>query len=417
MLIKKITTDVLRRKFFCEEQIPFIEIKNEENNIINIHKDETYQKWMGLGGALTGSTIYNFNKLSLEKQDKLLDDYYKGLNYNYLRLPIGSTDFSPKPVDDYTVDFDDNIRIINRIKEKKDIKILATPWSPPKKYKDNSSLYGGKLLKQFYGEYANYLVNFIKDYEFANIKIDYLSIQNEPFVNQRWESCTFSINEMKDFIYNYLIPKLKNTKIVLWDHNKDNLYNIFKRLYEKNSKIIGVGFHWYTGGFYEELDLIRKNYPKIILFETEMCCGFSRYKPRKWIKDSEYYINEIINGINNGLNVFIDWNILLNYHGGPNHKFNNCKSPIILNKWGNDYIKTPIYYYLKHIGIANKGTVLKTSSYSRNEELEVVAIQNEKTYITVLNQSKDKKRINIRIGDNMIKDNIEKHSIVTYICN
>ena len=112
--------------------------------------------------------------------------------------------------------------------------------------------------------------------------------------------------------------------------------NPFAKLYENNSKIKGLGFHWYSGAFLEEMKLIRDSYPQILLIETEMCCGFSRYRKNRWIKDAENYLTEIIGGINNGLNMFIDWNMILSFYGGPNHKLNNCKSPIILNRWKNN---------------------------------------------------------------------------------
>ena len=63
-----------------------------------------------------------------------------------------------------------------------------------------------------------------------NIKIKYLTIQNEPYATQTWESCNWTLNNQKEFIYDYLIPKLKAEKIkieiLVWDHNKDNLYNL-----------------------------------------------------------------------------------------------------------------------------------------------------------------------------------------------
>lgn len=414
MIIKKYVTDILNNKVFHEENILFFTDINIENNIINIHPEIEYQDWLGLGGALTNSTIFNLNKLDKNLQKEIINSYFKELNYSFLRLPIGSTDFSIESNEDYNNDFESNVQIIQDIKKIRDIEIIATPWSPPTRFKNNSSLYGGNLLKDFYNDYANYLIKFIDDYAFLNINIDYICPQNEPFAKQSWESCVYNLDDLKEFIYKYLIPKLKNTKVILWEHNKDNLYNIVSKLYEPNSEIKAVGFHWYTGAFFDELQLIREKFPNLLLFETEMCCGYSKYNEKKWIIDSEYYLSEIIGGLHNGLNAFVDWNILLDFKGGPNHKRNFCKSPIILNKKANNIIKTPIFYYLKHIGIAGKAKKVATSNYSRDCTLEVIALKNEKLYITVLNKNNFKRDLNLRIGCNIIKDKINKHSVITY---
>ena len=415
MNIKKYTTDIFNNKFFQEESVPLITDCREENNIINIHPEIELQDWLGLGGALTNSTCYNLNKLSKELQNEIINSYFKKLNYSFLRLPIGSTDFSLNSFPDYLSDFENNVKIIQEIKKVKDIEIIATPWSPPAEYKNNNSLYGGKLQKDKYANYADYLIKFIDDYNFMNIKINYICVQNEPFAKQSWESCTYSIEELKEFMYKYLIPKLKDTKIMLWEHNKDNLYNIVKDLYEKNSNVNAVGFHWYTGAFFEELDLIKQKFPELLLFETEMCCGYSKYNRKKWVTDAEYYLNEIIGGIKHNLNAFIDWNMLLDFKGGPNHKKNFCKSPIILDKKGKGFVKTPIYYYLKHIGLAGKAKNVATSNYVRDCNPQVIALKNDKLYITVLNKGNDKKKINVRVANTFFNDQIKRHSVVTYV--
>ena len=413
--MKKYVTDIINRTYFEESEVSIGQYDGEENNIINVHPSILKQNWLGLGGALTGATIYNYNKMNDGQKFQLLDDYFNQLNYNFVRIPIGSTDFSVKPEENYLEDFDENIKVIKEIKKIKNIKTILTPWSPPSKYKDNASLYGGKLKKECYDEYASYLANCINDYEFAGVNVDYLSVQNEPQATQRWESCKFEISELKDFIYNNLIPKLNGTKIILWDHNKENLYNVFKELYKPNNLIAGIGFHWYSGGFYDEMQLIKNEYPNVKLFETEMCCGFSRYNRKKWIVDAEYYLSELINGINHGLDAFIDWNMFLDYKGGPNYKHNNCKSPIILDKREDRYIKTPIYYYLKHIGVANMANVVATSSFERRCDIKVVALKNDKTYITILNTGEQTKEINIKMGAELIRDKIHKHSVITYV--
>ena len=54
-----------------------------------------------------------------------------------------------------------------------------------------------------------------------------------------------------------------------------------------------------------------------------------------------------MNDINCGTAAWLDWNMLLDYHGGPSYCHNYVKSPVILNEAEDDFILTPIYGALK----------------------------------------------------------------------
>ena len=57
---------------------------------------------------------------------------------------------------------------------------MSTVWSPPIWMKTNGKInYGGRLKKEYYGEYAKYLANYVKGYDkHHNVKIDAVSIAN-----------------------------------------------------------------------------------------------------------------------------------------------------------------------------------------------------------------------------------------------
>ena len=65
--------------------------------------------------------------------------------------------------------------------------------------------------------------------------------------------------------------------------------------------------------------------------------GYSLLKRKNEIKNAEIYAHDIIGDLNAGINAYIDWNMVLDCHGGPNHKFNYCNSPIMLNCSKNKY--------------------------------------------------------------------------------
>lgn len=58
---------------------------------------KTYQNITGFGGALTDATGIVLNSLSEKSLWNLMLSYFDdklGIGYNYLRIPLGSTDFS-----------------------------------------------------------------------------------------------------------------------------------------------------------------------------------------------------------------------------------------------------------------------------------------------------------------------------------
>ena len=421
--MKKYITDINNGIYIKEEKINKDSIKT--NNTIEILDNKKITKFYGFGSAITESSGFNYDKLSIDNKKKFINDYFgkNGLNYNYGRISIGSNDFSLNSfsyakkinLSDFNINQDKKyvIPFLNDILNKKKISLIASPWSPPKMYKRLPILrWGIKLAKKHYENYSLYLLRFIDEYKKLGIKIDYLTMQNEPMARQRWESCKFTILEQKEFIYNYLMDKLKDTKILLWDHNKDNLFNIINELYIDNDVIAGVAFHYYTGHCFDELKKLREKYPDKLLINSEMCCGYSKYNEKEWLSAAEYYLRDIIGDMNAGVNAYLDWNILLDEYGGPTHSKNYVKSASI--RVNDNYIKTPIYYYLYHVShfISNECIIIDNKN---NTNLKVVGFKSkDKLSVILMNNSNQSIEYNLLLKKNTIYDKINAHSIITY---
>ena len=425
--MKKIETNILNHMYWEESDVSATTYLNEEWNIIEVYPDKTSQKWLGMGGSITEVSAYLFQQLPLKEQEEFLNAYYgeQGLNYQLGRIAIGSNDFS---LSDYTYLTDQNgfsiendqkfiLPFLKRIQQRKTLTLVASPWSPPACWKSNESLKnGGHLLKEYYHDYAKYLIHFLKSYEKEGIFLPFLTIQNEPYANQPWESCLFTISEQKEFL-EILSEELKNsqTNILLWDHNKENLYRIVKEFDLDNPKIKGVALHNYNGIHADNLALIREENPNLLLLHTEGCCGFSPYQEEEWLKDAEYYLVDLIFDMTHGCNGYIDWNILLDNNGGPRKIEEYCKSPIILNQSGTSFIKTPIYYYLGHIAryFPPDMKICKMNFY-RPDLLGVAGIKDDNLSIVLLNISNEDLEYRLVISNECITDTLKAHSIVTY---
>ena len=405
-----------------------------ENNVIQIYPDIKYQKVLGFGGAFTSSTGYSIKKIKQELQNKIYNDYFSedGIGYNFCRLCIGSSDFSNKSysyskqenLQDFSIekDFEYVIDIIKEAKKlQPNLRFLASPWSPPAFMKDNNSLYlGGKLKADYYKTWAEYLTKYIQKYKENDIKIDYITIQNEPNARQLWESCKYTKEEEKTFAEEFLAPCFQKnkieTKILTWDHNKEKLFDRAKYSFENSNLIAGIAYHYYTGDHFENVNLVREHYPNKLLIHTEGCTGYSSFNKRKNLVNAEIYAHDICGDLNSGANAYIDWNMVLNHRGGPNHKFNFCDSPIMLNFWENNYIKKLSFFYIGHFSKFIKQNARRIAFSKYTDEIEVTAFENEdKSIVAVIfNRTDNKKKINIVLNDTVINDCIEAHSIITY---
>lgn len=81
-----------------EKNATFDDQEDSSAVLITVNSEQKFQKIIGFGGAFTDGTGINYNKLSADLQEKLLDSYFSddGIGYNLCRVPIGSCDFSPR---------------------------------------------------------------------------------------------------------------------------------------------------------------------------------------------------------------------------------------------------------------------------------------------------------------------------------
>ncbi len=384
--------------------------------IIDLNKKD--QKIWGFGGAFTDAAEVTYHSLSKEKQQEYIKAYFskEGLNYNLGRYPLMSTDFSPEM---YEYLSDENLcnfslihdkSRINFVKDalsiKPDIWLISAPWSPSKFMKDNADrCHGGKLLKQYYGLWADTLLTSIKELTKEGIKISALTTQNEPLATQTWESCLYSSEEEADFLMNYLIPKTKENrldlKFMIYDHNRDKMLERADQMFAfglKQEDIFGVAYHWYDRNCFEEVKKIHLKYPKQHLLLTECCVELlcdDNNGLGSWENGLRYGIN-MINDLNNGSEGYIDWNLSLNLKGGPNHVGNFCEAPLMIDAENDEIRYVPSYYVIGHFSKhLNKGDI-KVETSSNNNDLLACSFINESTLKVVLLNTSEK-NVNTRI--------------------
>lgn len=400
-----------------QSDVPFINDENEhEMQLIMLYGDICYQTINGFGGAFTPSAAETFFGMSKEIQDKILELIFSknGLNYSCGRNSIGACDFSKgnysycdKSGDiglkTFSIKEDEKLVIpfiLKAIKYRGEkITLLSSPWSPPMWMKTNNSmLHGGKLKREYYSVWADYFVKYIMSYLEKGITVDYVTVQNEPKAVQKWESCIYTSEEEKIFIRDYLYPKfleagLMNVKIIIWDHNKERLFERARYILadeKAREAISGIAFHWYSGDHFENIGLCKEMFPDMELIFTEGCVELTTKTTsmaQKANQDSsdhleasqspwefgECYAHDIFGDLNSGMNLYIDWNMMLNQQGGPNHVDNFCSAPIICDTEEDKIYLQPSYCFISHFSrFIESGS--KRIAYSKyTNSLEVVA--------------------------------------------
>ncbi len=439
---------------------------------IIINPNEKFQKITGIGGSFTESTAYLLNQLGEDNRKKIIEAYFgeSGAKYSLTRTHINSCDFSLSnysyaPIaDDMQLDSfsinEDKDDIIPMIKEamaasKDGFKIIASPWTAPPWMKDNKDWVGGKLLPKYYDSWALFFSKYIDAYKAEGIDIWGITVENEPLGNgSNWESMHYSASEMTFFVQNHLGPQLDKdgkSDIVLlgYDQNRDHLKEWVDDMYqnEETSKYFdGTAIHWYASTyevFPEVLQYAHNKAPDKYLIETEGCVDAEvpHWKDDAWYWSKEAtdwgwtwapeedkhlhpkyvpvyrYARDIIGCLNNHVDGWVDWNMVLDRQGGPNWFKNWCLAPVIVDPDADEVYFTPMYYTLSHFSRYIRPGAHRIGISLSDDMIQATAVVNPDATIAVVlfNPSMKERTITLKIGDKTTTLGISAQAIQTIV--
>ena len=443
----------------------------DSTSVITINPNKKYQKITGFGGAFTESSAYLLNKLSKENRDTILQAYFSedGANYSLCRTHMNSCDFSlsqysytpteDKELKDFSVkeDLDDLIPMIKEANaiSKEGFKLFASPWTAPPWMKDNKEWVGGKLLPEYYPTWALFFSKYLEAYKEQGIELWGFTVENEPHGNgNNWESMHFSPEEMTDFVQYHLGPRLETDgygdKVILgYDQNRAGIKEWADVMYanEASSKYYdGMAIHWYESTyevFPEELQYAHNKAPEKYLIETEGCVDSEvpAWKDDAWYwkkeatdwgwdwapEDQKYlhpkyapvnrYARDIIGCLNNWVDGWVDWNMVLNRQGGPNWFKNWCAAPIIVDEEADEVYFTPLFYTMAHFSkyIRPNADVIGVDHSDR--DLQITAAQNTDGSIAVVvfNEGNENKQFNLSLNGETKRIAINSQAIQTIL--
>ena len=441
-------------------------------SIIKLNPSQKFQTITGFGGSFTESSGYLLNKLSKKNRDTILQAYFseEGANYSLTRTHMNSCDFSLSqysysPVagdielEHFTIkeDKDDLIPMIqDAMKVSKDgFKIIASPWTAVPWMKDNKKWVGGKLLPKYYDTWALFFSKYTDAYKEEGIDIWGFTVENEPHGNgDNWESMHYSPEEMTTFVQHHLGPKLEadgkgDLKILGYDQNRAGLKEWVDVMFkdEASSKYYdGTAIHWYESTyevFPEALQYAHQKAPNKYLIETEGCIDS---QVPEWNNDAWYwrkeatdwgwdwaaekdkhlhpkyapvnrYARDIIGCLNNWVDGWVDWNMVLDRQGGPNWFENWCVAPVIVDPEKDEVYFTPLYYTMAHFSKYIRPQAQVIGLENSDVDLQVTAAQNtdDTIAVVVFNEGKIKKSFKLQLEEKEILVHIDAQALQTII--
>ena len=439
---------------------------------ITLNPEKKYQTITGFGGAFTESSAYLLNQLSKDNRAKIIEAYFgeTGARYSLTRTHMNSCDFSlsnysytpvegDKDLEHFSIeeDKDDLIPFIKDAMKasKEGFKIFGSPWTAAPWMKDNNNYVGGKLLPEYYDTWALFFSKYADAYKAEGIDLWGFTVENEPLGNgNNWESMHFTPDEMTNFVQNYLGPKLEadgkgDLKILGYDQNREHLRewvdSQFKN--EATSKYFdGTAIHWYASTFDyfpEELQYAHNKAPDKYLIQSEACVDA---EVPVWQDDAWYwkkeatdwgwdwapekdkplhpkyapvnrYARDIIGCLNNWVDGWVDWNMVLDTKGGPNWFKNWCIAPVIVDPDMDEVYFTPLYYTMSHFSKYIRPDAEVIDVVKTDDDLMVAAAKNTDGSIAVVvfNEGMEAKSFTLSLNNVEKQIGISPQAIQTII--
>lgn len=410
-----------------------------QNPTIEIDATKTYQTIDGFGYTLTGGSAQHIVRMDAASRDALLKNLFAtegtSIGVSYLRVSIGASDlnervFSYNDLPPGQVDHDmarfslapDRADVIPVMKEilkiAPDIKIMGSPWSPPTWMKTNNNSIGGSLKPECYAAYAKYFVKYIQEMKTEGIRIDAITVQNEPLHPGNNPSLLMQATQQAEFIKNHLGPAFQaaelDTKIIVYDHNCDRPDYPISILNDAEARkyVDGSAFHLY-GGKISAMSTVHDAHPDKNLYFTEQWIG----APGDLRGDLAWHTRELtIGATRNWSRTVLEWNLAADPRHQPHTPggCTTCLGAVTID--GNKVTRNPAYYVVAHAAkFARPGSVRIGST--QLQPLPNVAFQapDGRKVLIVLNDGPSPQTFNLREGDKLVTSTLPAGAVGTYV--
>lgn len=372
------------------------------------------QSVRGFGGCFNELGGIALSKISDEKRQEILDALFNqetGCKFNFCRMPIGASDYAAKwyshaeTENDYAMEHfnidRDREHLLPYIKGamayNPDLKMFASPWSPPAWMKYPPVYNYGTLRMEpaILKAYALYFQKFVESYAVEGVDIEQIHVQNEPYADQKFPSCKWTSEQFRIFIRDYLGPCFEeaglDTEIWLGTLNGPedcafgftgmtmNNYNrnVDNILFDKEARkyITGIGYQWAGKN---AIARTHESWPELQLMQTENECGEGA---NTW-EYAEYVFGLIRHYFKNGVNAYTYWNMVLEPGGASTWGWHQ-NAMITIEADAQKVTYNPEFYVMKHyahfikpgaVRMDTKGHLNSMASVFKNPDGELILV-------------------------------------------
>ncbi|MDQ2770280.1 MAG: glucosylceramidase [Bacteroidota bacterium] len=407
--------------------------------VIEIDEAKTYQTIDGFGYCLTGGSAALLHQMGAAERGRLLRELFgttgTEIGVSYLRVSIGASDldarvfsyddlpagqtdpalahFSLAPDQEHLLPVLREILAINPA-----IKILGSPWSPPVWMKTNGASKGGSLRPEFYDAYARYFVKYIEGMKAAGVRVDAITVQNEPLHPGNNPSLLMPAAQQAEFIGKSLGPAFRaaglDTKIICYDHNADRPDYPLTVLNDPAAApyVDGSAFHLYAGPI-EALSQVHDAHPDKHIYFTEQWIG----APGKFGPDLAWHTKTLtIGATRNWARTVLEWNLAADPQQNP-HTPGGCTECLgAITVAGNAITRNPAYYIIAHASrFVRPGAVRVASSVPA--QLPNVAFRGPggQRVLLVLNEAATPQTFGIRLGGRQATATLPPGAVGTFV--
>lgn len=416
--------------------------------------DAPQQEIEGFGASFNELGWTSLALLSENDRNVILDELFApehGASLSLCRMPLGANDFSRDwysydevdgdlELEHFTIDNDREtlVPFIRAARERQpNLRLWASPWSPPTWMKTNKHYAGAMPIPAFTAvenglradqvghegtdmliqsddylqSYAAYFARFIDAYAELGIPIGMVMPQNEFNSPQVFPSCTWTPEGLARFI-RLLGPEMaaRDVEVFLGTLERGNDQLVEKALEDPDAAkwVQGVGTQWHGKA---AVPYIHRNRPDLRIYQTEQECGDGandwRFARHSWSQMRHY--------LNHGASAYMYWNISLE-RGGLSRWGWAQNSLVSVDADAGTFSWNHEYYVLKHLShfVQVGARVIPTSSYTGFENQLAFQNSDGSIVIAVHNDSAHEQSPAILVGSKLLRTKLPADSFTTF---